>query len=143
MELTVQPCFSPYMVYIRSNISAQSWLSVPPAPGLICKMAGSSSSGLFKVLLNSASSIKRVAFWKASWVSNSVASPAFQKSNSTTKSSKWDSTFWYICIQYSFTLISFMVLVARVLSSQKPGDRDNCLSVVTLYSLLSTSKKPP
>jgi len=49
------------MVYILKSISAQSWLSVPPAPGLICKMAGNSSSGLLSVLLNSASSMATIA----------------------------------------------------------------------------------
>jgi hypothetical protein len=33
--------------------------------------------------------------------------------------------------------------VARVLSSQKPGDKDNCLSFITFCWRLSTSKKPP
>ena len=44
-SVTDQPCFSPYIRYIRSSISAQSWLSVPPAPELICMTPGSSSSG--------------------------------------------------------------------------------------------------
>jgi hypothetical protein len=30
------------------------------------------------------------------------------------------------------TFISFMMAVARVLSSQKPGDNESCLSVSTL-----------
>jgi|GEM_PF-4736010 len=33
--------------------------------------------------------------------------------------------------------------VARVLSSQKPGERESCRSVSTLYRRFSTSKKPP
>src|SRR5687767_10309623 len=56
-SVTFQPCLSPYILYIRASISAQSWLSVPPAPLLICNTAGSSSSGSLSVLLNSASSI--------------------------------------------------------------------------------------
>jgi hypothetical protein len=33
--------------------------------------------------------------------------------------------------------------VARLLSSQKPGESESCLSVSTLYVRFSTSKKPP
>ena len=33
--------------------------------------------------------------------------------------------------------------VARALSSQKPGEREGCLSFSILASLLATSKKPP
>ncbi len=33
--------------------------------------------------------------------------------------------------------------VALVLSSQKPGESESCLSVSTLYMRFSTSKKPP
>lgn len=33
--------------------------------------------------------------------------------------------------------------VARALSSQKPGERDSCLSLFIFASLLATSKKPP
>ncbi len=35
------------------------------------------------------------------------------------------------------------ISVARLLSSQKPGESDFCLSSFILYSLLATSKKPP
>ena len=131
------------MRYMRSNISAQSWLSVPPAPGLICKTAVSSSSGLLSVLLNSASSICSRAVPCASLVSSSVASPDFQNSNSVAKSSTLLSTCLKSFNQYSFTLISFMMPVALVLSSQKPGESESCLSVSTLYMRFSTSKKPP
>src|SRR6185436_17547842 len=87
ISVTFQPCFSPYIRYIRARISAQSWLSVPPAPLLICNTAGNSSSGSLSVLLNSASSILSSVFWYASLVSSSEASPLFQKSKSTAKSS--------------------------------------------------------
>ena len=33
--------------------------------------------------------------------------------------------------------------VARTLSSQNPGERESCLSLFILASLLATSKKPP
>ncbi len=33
--------------------------------------------------------------------------------------------------------------VARLLSFQKPGESESCLSVSTLYVRFSTSKKPP
>ena len=87
ISVTFQPCFSAYMRYIRASISAQSWLSVPPAPLFICNTAGSSSSGSLSVLLNSASSIFSIARSKASFTSSSLVSPAFQKSNNTAKSS--------------------------------------------------------
>src|SRR5258708_602638 len=138
-----QPCFSPYMRYIRSSISAQSWLSVPPAPELICITAGNSSSGWFNVLLNSASSIWARALECASRVSSSLASPAFQKSNNTAKSSTAVSTDSKSFTQYSFSLIFLRISVARLLSSQKPGLSDNCFSSLILYCRLSTSKKPP
>jgi hypothetical protein len=41
---------------------AQSQLSVPPAPALIVRMAGSGSSASFKVDLNSSSSITSTVF---------------------------------------------------------------------------------
>jgi hypothetical protein len=50
-------------------------------------MAGNSSSGSLSVLLNSASSIFLTASSKAAFVSSSVASPVFQNSNNTAKSS--------------------------------------------------------
>jgi hypothetical protein len=40
-------------------------------------------------------------------------------------------------------LMFLRISVARLLSSQKPGERDNCLSWFILSRLLSTSKKPP
>jgi hypothetical protein len=43
--------------------------------------------------------------------------------------------------QNSFTFVSFKMEVARALSSQKPGDKESCLSLAILDSLFSTSKK--
>src|SRR5687768_11304802 len=140
---TLHPCFSPYMRYIRASISAQSWLSVPPAPELICRIAGSSSSGSFSVLLNSASSIAFTAWSYAARTSSSAPSPSFQNSKSTAKSSTLPDTCSYRFTQYSFSLMSFNMDVARLLSSQKPGERESCLSFAIFCCLLATSKKPP
>ena len=131
------------MRYMRASISAQSWLSVPPAPLLICNTAGNSSSGSLRVLLNSASSILSIAFVCASFVSSSVASPAFQNSNSTAKSSTDASTSVKRLTQYSFCLMFLRMAVALLLSSQKPGLSESCFSSLILYRRLSTSKKPP
>jgi hypothetical protein len=57
-------------------------------------MAGSSSSGSLRVLLNSASSTLVTAASNASLASASEASPAFQNSNKTAKSSTPVSTAW-------------------------------------------------
>src|SRR5690606_35412028 len=142
-SVTFQPCFSPYILYMRVSISAQSWLSVPPAPELICTIAGNSSSGLFRVLLNSASSSIAEAILNASLVSSSEASLSFQNSKITAKSSTEEYSFSYNCTQNSFSFIFLRISVARLLSSQKPGDKDNCFSCSILSFLLSTSKKPP
>ena len=140
---TAQPCFCPYMVYMRCSISAQSWLSVPPAPLFISKIAVILSSGLFSELLNSVSSIVFFANSKAVITSFSEASLAFQNSKSMAKSS---TLFWVVLNklhQYSNALVSFKILVARSLLSQKPMAISNCLFWVILCCLVSTSKKPP
>jgi hypothetical protein len=60
-----------------------------------------------------------------------VASPLFQKSNNTAKSSTALFTWLNNFIQYSLTFISFKMDVARALSSQKPVDSDIALSCST------------
>ena len=106
-------------------------------------MAGSESAGSFSVLLNSASSTPVMDFSKASFTSASVASPSFQNSKSMAKSSTLPDTVWNMFTQYSCTLISFKMAVARTLSSQNPGESESCLSLFILASRLATSKKPP
>ncbi len=142
-SVTFQPCFSPYMRYMRASISAQSWLSVPPAPELICNTAGNSSSGSFSVLLNSASSLAAALFQMPLWFLLRSHRQTFQNSNNTAKSSTAVSAISYSFTQYSLTLAFLRISVARLLSSQKPGLSESCLSSSILYRRFSTSKKPP
>jgi hypothetical protein len=79
----------------------------------------------------------------ASLTSTSVHSPSFQNSKSTAKSSTEASVSVKRFNQYSLSLMFLRISVARLLSSQKPGDSDFCLSSFILYRLFSTSKKPP
>ena len=51
----LKPCFSDHIVYIRASISAQSQLSVPPAPAVICTTALSPSPSWESMFLNSKS----------------------------------------------------------------------------------------
>ena len=51
--------------------------------------------------------------------------------------------FFFTYSGFEDATASFKIPVARALSSQKPGARVNCLSLVILSRLLSTSKKPP
>ena len=53
---TLNPLRSAHLIYILISICAQSWLSVPPAPGLTVNMALFLSSFNERVLLNSISS---------------------------------------------------------------------------------------
>gem|GEM_PF-3800693 len=59
------------------------------------------------------------------------------------KSSTAASVSAYRLVQYSLSLISFKIAVARSLSSQKPGAKESCLSWLILSVRLLTSKKPP
>ena len=78
--MTLKPFLSPYMRYMRMSIEAQSQLSVPPAPDVICITAFRLSSSALNMFLNSSSSTAVWAESKAALTSDSSASPAFMNS---------------------------------------------------------------
>ena len=75
--------------YMRSSISAQSWLSVPPAPALIVRIALARSCSPPSIFWNSASSTLASRASRAAAKSLATSSPAASQSARTWASSSW------------------------------------------------------
>ncbi len=130
-------------MYIRISISAQSWLSVPPAPGLIFIMAFSLSSGAESIFKNSRSLIFASAFLNCASISCWVASPASRNSSITFRSFSSSSARAKASVQRFFSLICFNNCSAFLGSSQKLVAWVFSSSSLIFFTFPSMSKKPP
>ena len=86
---TLKPRRSQNRWYMRKSISAQSWLSVPPAPALIDRMTFAASCSPPRVWPSSASSMLFCQSSTAAFNSPATASPAASHSWRTAASPSW------------------------------------------------------
>ncbi len=129
-------------MYIRSSISDQSWLSMPPAPGLIVRMASFLSSRPESMRWNSmccslddrSSRRFRVSARSSSSSSDSRSSHATLMSASSREKDLIGS------VQALMELISEMTESAFLRSPQKSGLAINPLSSVSFFSRETRSK---
>ena len=109
------------MRYIRISIEAQSQLSVPPAPEVICITALRLSSSALSMLWNSRSSTVFRTSSYAESTSSGLSSPAFINSNRTLKSSRAILQSSNLITQDFKDLICFITFSAFLESFQNSG----------------------
>ena len=113
------------MRYMRMSMDAQSQLSVPPAPEVICITALRPSSSALNMFLNSSSSMDSLAAAKALSTSDSSSSPAFMNSYKTDRSSTAVAQSSYDWTQPFLVRMRFMTFSASLGSFQNSG---SCVS---------------
>ena len=109
------------MRYIRMSILAQSQLSVPPAPAVICKTADKPSSSLESMFFSSSSSIS--ASNDLCWASSSDSSAMPSRTNSIkiSRSATAVAVLSKVSTQYLRPRMCFIFSSAFLGSSQKDG----------------------
>ena len=142
---TSKPLRSPKRVYMRSSICAQSWLSVPPAPGWMVMSASRWSSGCCSMFLSSSASSAGPMPWTSR--STSSASPSSGSASSSSSISPRSSTLADICCQGSTHPLSWFtsLMISRAFSPsfQNDGSSMRASSPFSFSLRASRSKKPP